>query len=104
MVRITAMVKHEGFIVEFKHSFLEWICKDKQYPKTTHAADQHFSAQGRNITKQTIHGWLLIQDEICLNSDKKACKLSVGRNRPALTPYVEDILKDIILEERQEGN
>jgi hypothetical protein len=98
------MAKRKSFTVEFKRSILEWIYEDEDNPKTSYAAEQHFCAQGHSVTKQTIHGWLLKHDEICLNLGKKACTLSGGGNRPALPPEVEDILKGIILEERQEGN
>ncbi len=104
MASITAMAKHKSFSVEFKRSALEWIYEDEDNLKTSYAAEQHFCAQGQIITKQTIHGWLLKCDEICLNLDKKASRLSGGGNRPALPPEVEDILKGLILEERQEGN
>ena len=98
------MAKRKSFTVEFKRSVLEWIYEDEDNPKTSYAAEQHFCAQGHSVTKQTIHGWLLKHDEICLNLGKKSCTLSGGGNRPALPPKVEDILKGIILEERQEGN
>ncbi len=55
-------------------------------------------------TKQAIHGWLLKHDEICTNPDKMAHRSSGGGNRPALPPEVEEFLKGLILEERQEGN
>jgi hypothetical protein len=81
------------------NSVVEWIYEDEDNPKTSYAAEQHFCAQGHSITKQTNHGWLLKHDEVCLNSDKKACRLSGGWNRPSLPPDVENILKGIISEE-----
>ncbi len=68
-----------------------------------YAAEQHFCAQGHSITKLTIHGWLLKHDEIYLNSDKKAQRLSGGGNRPTLPPDVEDILKGIFILEEKTG-
>jgi hypothetical protein len=98
------MAKCKSFTVEFKCSVLEWIYEDEDNLKTSYAVEQHFCAKGHSVTKQTIHGWLMKHNEICLNLDKKACRLSGGGNRPALPPELEDILKGIILEERQEGN
>jgi hypothetical protein len=98
------MVKCKSFILDFKCSVLDWIYEDEDNPKTSYAAEKHFPFQGHSITKQAIHGWLLKYDEICINSDKKAYRLSGGGNRPALPPEVEDFLKGLILEERQEGN
>ena len=65
------MAKRKSFTVEFKRSILEWIYEDEDNPKTSYAAEQHFCAQGHSVTKQTIHGWLLKHDEICLNSDRR---------------------------------
>jgi hypothetical protein len=84
------MVMHKSFTVEFKST----LC----------AAEQHFCAQGHSITKQTIHGWLWKHNEIYLTLDKKGCRYYGGGNRPALPPDVEDILKGIVLEIRQESN
>jgi hypothetical protein len=98
------MAKRKSIKIEFKRSVLEWIYEDEDNPKTSYAAERHFCAQGHNITKQAIHGWLRKRNEIFLNSDKKSRRLSGGGNRTALPPEVEDILKGLILEERQEGN
>jgi hypothetical protein len=97
------MPKHKSFTLD-KHSVLEWIYEDEDYPKSSYAAAEYFCAQGHSVTKQTIHGWLLKRDEIFLNSLKKARRLPGGGNRPALPPEVEDVLKGLILEEQQEGN
>ena len=98
------MPKRKCFALDFKRFVLEWIYEDEDNPKTSYAAEQYFCAKGHSVTKQTIHGWLLKRDEIFLNSHKKARRLAGGGNRPALPPEVEDILKGLILEERQEGN
>jgi hypothetical protein len=98
------MPKHKSFTLDFKHSVLEWIYEDEDAPKSSYAAAEYFCAQGHHVSKQTIHGWLLKRDEIFLHSLKQARRLPGGGARPALPSKAEDVLKGLILEERQEGN
>jgi hypothetical protein len=98
------MPKRKGYTLEFKRFVLDWIYEDEEQPRTSYSAEQHYRALGHDITKQTIHSWLSKPDEISLHSSKKTRRLPGARSKPSLSPKVEDILKEIIMEERLEGN
>jgi hypothetical protein len=55
------MDKAKGISLEFKHSVLKWNYEDKDKPRTSHAAEKHFSAKGQH--QHTGDSWLAMETQ-----------------------------------------
>lgn len=96
--------KRRSHALSFKREVLHWVFEVPDKPRTSYAAAKKFKKEGLEINRPTIQGWIANKDEILNLSNMKGSRLKGAGRKCALGEDLENELKDVILNEREEGN
>jgi len=95
--------KRKNHSLDFKREVLNWIYEDEEHPKTSYAAEKKFKADGYDVNKQSIHGWMKVRTAI-MNESRKGMRIFGGGRTSLFQPELEERLNAIINAENQAGN